>query len=142
MKDSRHVAATYGLIRSKSNPAAFKMPLGGGHYFASPNSAYWGIISLILFLKDLSWKWETLEPHHPFGIGDIGWEDFTGVHSHPETHRGAAVDIYVIHKDGLRRSDGHITGFGDEKYDDKRTLRLAKTIQQTQIGRASCRERV
>jgi murein endopeptidase len=125
---SRAVPTTYSLVRSDVNRNAYKMPLGSGHHFASPNTAYWGMISVIMFLKDLSLRWETAG--RPFGIGDIGWEDFTGVHSHPTTHTGGAVDIYVIHKLGLHRPKLGLNAQREwlKGKDPSVTLELAKVV--------------
>lgn len=91
------------IIPSPNRHPTFLMDDGPGHYLASPNNANWGLLALVLFLTRLSQRWASVGPSgFPFGLGDLGNEDRSppgGRH-----HVGAgAVDIYIIHKQGLRR---------------------------------------
>ena len=135
--DSFEPSNVLHLVRSEKNKLVYKMPWGFGHHFSSPNSAYWGRISVIMFLKDLSDRWQSAPL--TFGIGDIGWESGKGVHSHEKTHDGTAVDVYVIHKEGLHRppvkaGEKAIARWLEGK-DSKLTLELAKIVVELTGGR-------
>jgi hypothetical protein len=59
---------------------------------------------MFLFLMELSGTWGIRHRMQPFGLGDISLRNGTAPPTH-DTHRfGGAVDIYVIHSQGLRRS--------------------------------------
>ena len=85
------------IIRSKKNPNFYKMPKGFGHYFGRLKvGRLWGQISLILFLTRLSIRWASIEPTHPFGLGDLANEDASAMPDHVSHSTGVGVDIFLL----------------------------------------------
>ena len=124
------------IIRSEKNPNFYKMPDGFGHYFGRLQSGrLWGQISLILFLTRLSIRWASLEPTHPFGLGDLAYEDGRAMGDHKSHFDGRAADIFPIHKVGVRRNDKqNMIAWNSENYDLERTTKLAKLIADLRGG--------
>jgi hypothetical protein len=117
---------------ANSYASLYRMPQGPGHYFGRPDRSVpsdCGRKHVIAFLMELSIAWSALHPRHPFGIGDI----FMG-QGHVSHWNGTAVDIFVIHQDGLHRYflENKVTWPGvpefSAKYDSVRTTQLAAAI--------------
>ena len=118
------------IERSKKYPAFYKMPTGTGHYFGREAvGRIYGQPFLIVFLIELSMWWGFSHPTHPFGIGDIAREDGKPLHDHVSHNFGSAVDIYIIHKEGVKRNDRlNMVTYQSDKYDFNRTKHLARLI--------------
>ncbi len=117
--------------QSKTFPLFFRMPTGPGHYFGRAAAGrLYGQKFLIAFLMQLSEEWLGQHPQHPFGIGDIAAEDGSPLHDHVSHSTGAAVDLFIIHKNGVRRNDkaNLITYKDTNVYDATRTTDLSKLI--------------
>ncbi len=116
--------------QSKSYPLFYKMPAGPGHYFGRLSAGrLYGQKFLIAFLVELSKQWFGKHARHPFGIGDIAAEDGRRLPDHVSHNTGAAVDLFVIHKNGAKRNGGtnRIT-YRDKEYDSAKTTDLARMI--------------
>ncbi|REJ77931.1 MAG: hypothetical protein DWQ47_16365 [Acidobacteria bacterium] len=122
------------IERSEKYPDFYKMPEGPGHYFARESAGrLYGLPFLIVFLMELSWKWRQQHPKFPFGIGDIAAEDGDLIADRPHHSSGMAVDIAVIHCDGVQSVDAfRWLTWMDDDYDLERTKDLAATI--TELG--------
>lgn len=128
------------LIGRDGQPISYRMPIGAevpgsedGHYIVAPNGAIYGRYTLILFLTELSKAW-AVKSKNPFGLGDMGNADLSAVPSHADHAGGLSVDIYVMHKGGVRRS-GFVTNktyVGAKTYDDEATNKLLVTIDTLQ----------
>jgi hypothetical protein len=118
------------LNKKTGKPQSYRMPEGPGHYLA--REAVWGQISLILFLCDLSMKWTIIGKYKKFGLGDLGNEDGSPVHSHQGHDGGLAVDIFPVHKQsGVRRKgDSNVIHWNSEGYDHAAMKELARLIVQ------------
>lgn len=95
----------FGTIeQSKKHGAFYKMPTGPGHYFGRDAAGRkFGQPFLIVFLMELS-NWRSMtHPSHPFGIGDIAEEDGRAMNDHKSHSFGSAVDLFIIHKQGVKR---------------------------------------
>jgi len=118
------------LLDRDGEPISYRMPEGAeGHYIVAPNRAVYGRYTLILFLTELSKAW-AVKSKNPFGLGDMGNADLSAVPSHADHAGGLSVDIYVMHKGGVRRS-GFVTNktyIGAETYDHVATNQLLVTI--------------
>lgn len=122
------------LLGRDGEPISYRMPEGAeGHYIVAPNGAVYGRYTLILFLTQLSQAWAA-KSEHPFGLGDMGNADLSAVPSHADHAGGLSVDIYVMHKNGVRRSGlkTNKTYIGAETYDDQATVQLLVTINSLQ----------
>ena len=106
------------------------MPEGPGHYFGRLTAGrLWGQPFLIAFLMELSKAWVQKHPQHPFGIGDIAREDGASMPDHKSHDYGSAVDIFVIHKLGIKRNDkSNVVTYVHPGYDLARTSDLARQI--------------
>lgn len=127
-----------GAPRKSTRYPYYQMPEYRGHYAARPREHQWGRPSMILFLTDLSLRWfldglfETPQrPVRPIGIGDISFEDGTAPPTHHTHIYGSCVDIYILHKQGLLRSDqsNKISIDDTDAYDQPLTLKLVETIR-------------
>lgn len=117
--------------QSRKFPVFFKMPTGPGHYFGRlAVGRLYGQKFLIAFLMELSKQWAGKHPQHPFGIGDIAAEDGSALPDHTSHTTGAAVDLFIIHKKGIKRDDkaNMITYHQTDVYDSDRTTDLAQMI--------------
>jgi len=111
-------------------PKRFKMPSGPGHYFGRPaSSCKWCAPQLLIFLMELSNWWSIYTKTHPFGIGDLNTENPKNACPSHSSHLGMAVDIFPIHKDGIRRNDTiNVVTWQSDEYSTKHTLNLAYMV--------------
>lgn len=117
--------------QSKLFPVFYKMPTGPGHYFGRlAVGRLYGQKFLIAFLMELSKQWGAKHREHRFGIGDIAAEDGSPLPDHVSHTTGAAVDLFIIHKEGVQRNDkaNMITYDQTDVYDFTRTTELAQMI--------------
>ena len=117
----------------KTNLSSFyRIPdFGSGYYLGlKANRRHWGQAFLILFLIELGQRWASLQSKHPFGIGDIANENGSLVTGHISHTQGTAVDLYIIHKDRLKRDNGsNAITWNEKAYDRDRTLQFVKLIK-------------
>jgi hypothetical protein len=108
------------------------MPTGPGHYFGRLGAGrLYGQKFLIAFLMELSKLWFPKHARHPFGIGDIAAEDGSSLPDHTSHTTGAAVDLFIIHKGGVKRNDKtNVITYEHEDYDREKTIDLAAIIAQ------------
>lgn len=127
-----------GGARKSSRYSYYQLPEYRGHYAARPRSHQWGRPSMILFLTDLSVRWfldglfgTPQRPVRPIGIGDISFEDGSAPPTHDTHIFGSCVDIYILHKEGLLRSDqaNRISISDTDAYDQDLTATLVRTIK-------------
>lgn len=122
------------IIKTESRSGFYRIPDDGLGYYLGRRAAgrLWGQPFIILFLIELGERWFPLSRNRPFGIGDIAEENAGSMPDH-QTHRhGSAVDLFIFHKDGLKRDD-RLNGFSfrePEKYDQETTLQFVTLIKE------------
>lgn len=118
------------IERSKKHRAFYKMPTGPGHYFGRQKvGRLYGQPFLIAFLMELSIWWRQAHMQHPFGIGDIAEVDGRPMPDHKSHQYGSAVDIFIIHKKGIKRNDKiNMITYESVDYDFRRTSDLSYMI--------------
>lgn len=116
--------------KSSKHPTFYKMPTGSGHYFGREKvGRKYGQPFLIAFLMELSQWWYMAHPTHPFGIGDIAEIDGRPMTDHKSHTLGSAVDIFLIHKQAVKRDDRkNLIHYKSKQYDFKKTADLAYMI--------------
>ena len=122
-------------IGPRNGKGLYHMPDWRGHYAARPRHHQWANRSMILFLTDLTIAWAVGQGQHgrrAFGLGDISLADGTAPPKHHTHVYGSCVDLYVFHRDGLRRGDGsNIARFDQpETYDLRLTQELAHCVMR------------
>ena len=121
----------FGPVEKSSKHSNFyKMPTGLGHYFGRDRvGRKYGQPFLIAFLMELSKWWYMLYPTHPFGIGDIAEPDGRPMSDHTSHTYGSAVDIFIIHKEGVKRDDKkNLIHYKSKQYDFEKNKYLAYMI--------------
>lgn len=120
-----------GIKQSKSKRYLYQVPDWLGFYAARPREHQYANLPMLTFLAELTLNWNGW----PIGLGDISLENATAPPTHHTHIHGSCVDLYIFHKQNLQRS-GHNTNAvtmrddKETKYDQARTIKLAKTIRQ------------
>ncbi len=121
------------IIRTKTRSGFFRIPDRGLGYYLGREAAgrLWGQPFLILFLLEMGESWFSLQGNSPFGIGDIAEEDGRPMPDHNVHRFGSAVDLFIFHKDNLRRDDRvNAVWVQDPNYDQDLTLEFVKLIKE------------
>jgi len=84
----------------------WQMPEYPSHYFGRSRKNQWGHPAMILFLTELTLVWNRRGGFmHPFGIGDISFENGGAPPTHFSHTGGACVDIFILHRQRLQRRE-------------------------------------
>ncbi|MEZ5426212.1 MAG: penicillin-insensitive murein endopeptidase [Pyrinomonadaceae bacterium] len=121
------------ITRTNKGTGFYQLPEAGLGYYLGRKEAgrVWGQPFLILFLLELGERWFSLRGNSPFGVGDLAEEDGREIRDHNSHRFGSAVDLYIFHKNGLRRNDflNQVSCLDKTTYDQDTTLEFVKLIK-------------